>query len=322
MRKENYISHNTSINQWLESKVSLANTSRMAYRGEVQRMSEYLDKIGIQTTSEISREEWWSYLASLTNNRESVLTKRCDELKIGSIHQARRITRDFFMWALDDELIDWLPRLPPIELQNETKHEDESHSKQLDKKLIKILLGKKTAKGLKDSRVYLMINLIFWGGLKPTELIKLSISDLKISNTVSIYSQLQNRTITLPKHLAKTWGEYIQNRNGLSEEPAKPNAPLISQLGQNQRLSGWSIWAAFQEWHQNHGSKDYEIITPRELRNRYLKLLCNDGDSTLEVACAIGGIKERTVTAIKHEVPNGFITSMHNQISNRLMSYL
>lgn len=323
MRKENYTSHQALANHWLDSKGNIANTSRMAYRGEIQRMSEYLDRIGIHTTSDISRDEWWNYLSSLTNRRESILTKRCDELKVGSIHQARRITRDFLMWALDGEIIDWLPRLPPFDLQNNSKQKDQVKSTiQLDKNLIKILLGKATPKGLKESRVHMIFNLIFWAGLKPAELVQLSISDLDISKTISIYSQLQDRIINLPDHIAGVWDRYIQNRNDLSEEPAKVSNPLISQLDQNQRLSGWSIWSAFQEWHQNHGALDTDAITPRELRSKYLQLLCEEGEAMLEVACVVGGIKERIVKASKQEIPNALVTPMHHQIFKHLGVHL
>lgn len=322
MRKKNYISHQTSTNHWLNSKVSLAKTSRMAYRGEVQRMSEYLEKIGIYATSEISRDEWWNYLTSLNNKRESVLTKRCEDLKTGSIHQARRITRDFLMWALDKEIINWLPRLPPIDFKNNINQTKQiNHNKFLDKNLIKILLGNVTPKGIKDNRTYLMMNLIFWGALKPTELIQLTISDLTKSNIVSIFSRSQNRTIYLPAHIGRIWDKYIQSRNNLSEKLAKPSDPLISQLGQNERLSAWSIWSAFQEWHQKHGDENSEIITPRELRKIYLKLLCEDGESKLEIACAMVGVNERTVVASKQEIANDSVTLMQNQVFNQLNSH-
>lgn len=322
MRKKNYTSHQTSINYWLNSKVSLAKTSRMAYRGEVQRMSEYLEKIGIYSTSEISRDEWWNYLASLNSKRESVLTKRCEDLKTGSVHQARRITRDFLMWALDEEIISWLPRLPPIDFINNINQTNQINQNIFFKKnLIKILLGNITPKGIKDSRTYLMMNLIFWGALKPTELIQLTISDLTKSNIVSIFSSPQNRTIYLPAHIGRIWDKYIQSRNDLSEQLVKPGDPLISQLGQNERLSAWSIWSAFQEWHQNHEDETSEAITPRELRKIYLKLLCEEGESKLEIACATGGINERTVVASKQEISNDFVTSMHNQVFNKLASH-
>lgn len=321
MRKEYHIANQTLINQWIASKPNLAALSQTAYRGEVLRMFEYMERKGVSIAHDISRDEWWAYLESLLIKRELISTKRCDELKIGSVNQARRITRDFLMWALDQEFIDWVPKLPSLATaEASANHERLKAECKLSKSLINVLLGKARPQGLKECRENLIFNLIFWAGLKPIELINLTISDLEISKPVFVYSSFQNRQIYLPNHIAAIWDKYIQARNALSGEIVKPNDPLVSQLEHNQKLSGWSIWSIFQEWHLKHKVDDTHSITPRGLRGKYFEILCIDGDSRLGVACAIGGLSKRVVEAVTADVSNHQINNAHKQVSHYLVS--
>lgn len=301
MNAENLYSFPEAAVGWLASKPALAKASRSAYQGEISRLAEHLECGGVQSVQRVCREDWWRYLVGLTEKRSSVTSKKREALRVGSVHQARRITRDFFMWALEQGLIDWLPKLP--ELQHAKRLGDEADVSSeivLGDAVIQALLGEGQPQGLLNHRAQLVLNLIFWGALKPQELVTIRVQDCswgaKDAN-LTIKRSGGVHKISLPSHIFKLWEGYLKSRCDFDGREIKQSAPLISKIETEAPLSAWGVWSVFNDWQIRNPIGQLNHLTPRKLRAAYLSLLCQEGEQRLGLAYAQVGIKQRRVTA-------------------------
>lgn len=320
MSKNNLATFSEATVSWLCSKPDLADVSRMAYRGEINRMAEHLIQAGRPELQAVSRQDWWEYLASLKRGRERVETKRLEELRPSSIQQARRITRDFFMWALEDHAIDWIPHLPEIEFRAEKNEGPPTGSKGISTKLIRILVGEDKCEDMIECRACLVLNLVFWGAMKPIELANLKVGDIRVGRE-RIVCSLPKREVVLPKHVGQLWKDYVSYRRDAHKVSLQEQSPLIAQIKRDDAVSLWGIWGIFKAWHKSSALKEDEYICPRQLRAIYLEMICMDGKNRLALVCRYGGMKEQRIKASDIPAPQSTMVSINKEVTQQLKTY-
>ncbi|WP_342310566.1 hypothetical protein [Burkholderia pyrrocinia] len=316
MRKQNSHTFSEVVVGWLHSKSALADVTRTAYKGEVNRLAEHFAHAGIRHVRAVTREAWWDYLNSLDGRRPHIDTKRSKGLSHGSIQQARRISRDFFMWALDEKIIDWLPRLPESPSATAQRRDPRAHTNprcDIDSVLAGILLGEAKAEDIRECRAHVTFNLVFWGALKPATLAKLRVRDLTRSSAIDAGSANGHR-VELPEHVVRQWKRYSQLRRRVFGKAPLESAPLISHLDSEDAISAWGIWSIFHEWEKSRRTHEDLNVTPRTLRSAYLDLLCSSSEQTLRWAYTHGGVRDRRVQVDTEAIPQGIVTEAHDQI--------
>lgn len=316
MRKRNSHTFSEAALGWLHSKSALADVTRTAYKGEVNRLAEHFAHAGVRHVCAVTREAWWDYLKSLNGHRSHIDTKRSKGLSHGSIQQARRISRDFFMWALDEKIIDWLPRLPETSSATAQRRDRRAHTNSrcdIDSVLASILLGEVEAEDIRECRAHFTLNLVFWGALKPAALAELKVRDLSRAGVIDAGSVNDHR-VELPGHIVRQWKRYSHFRRRALGKAPLASAPLISHLDSEDAISAWGIWSIFHEWKKSRSTHEDHNVTPRTLRSAYLDLLCSGSEQTLRWACVHGGVRERRVQADSDAIPNGIVTGAHDQI--------
>jgi site-specific recombinase XerD len=320
MSKNNVATFSEATVSWLCSKPDLADVSRMAYRGEVNRMAEHLVQAGISNVHAVSRQDWWGYLTSLERGRVGVETKRLEELRPSSIQQARRITRDFFMWALEGRAIDWIPHLPGLEIQAEKNKGSSTGSKEISTDLIRILVGEEKCEGMIECRACLVLNLVFWGAMKPIELASLKVRDIHVGRE-RIACSLPKREVVLPKHVGRLWKDYVSYRRDAHKVSLQEQSPLIAQIKREDAVSLWGIWAIFKAWHKSSTLREEEYICPRQLRAIYLEMICVDGKNRLALICRYGGMKEQRIKASDTPPPQSTMVSINEEVTQQLKTH-
>lgn len=320
MRKEIRQTFSESTLGWLSSKPGLADKSKIAYRGEINRLAEHLARAGVREVPAVSRDAWWDYLASLEQRRDFVETKRQRALRPGSIQQARRITRDFFMWALEGGIIDWLPRLPDAQPVAHTQSAGQRSAQvSLGPAMSRILTGQMHPQRLEDCRAQLLFNLVFWGALKPAAITFMKVGDFVAPHAVRVVQPANTRLVELPCHIDDIWRHYREARRSAIGHYPNKSAPLIARLDREDRLTAWGLWAIFKEWNTRVGA-DEAAMTPRTLRAAYLDMIGRDGEIRLSLAGAHAGIQEWRVAAWEHDIPSGMVTAVNDQIHTHLLS--
>ncbi|MFW2273396.1 hypothetical protein [Burkholderia orbicola] len=316
MRKRNSYTFTEATLGWLHTKSALADVTRTAYKGEVSRLAEHFAHAGIKHVYAVTQEAWWDYLKSLNGHRSHIDTKRSKCLSYGSIQQARRISRDFFMWALDEKIIDWLPRLPEASSAAAKRRDLRAHTNprcSIDSVLAGILLGEVEAEDVRECRAHVTLNLVFWGALKPATLAELKVRHLTRAGAIDVGS-VNGHRVELPEHVVRQWKRYSQLRRRVIGTAPHSSAPLISHLDSEDAISAWGIWSIFHEWEKSQYSHGDVNVTPRTLRSAYLDLICGDSEHTLQWACVHGGVRGRRVQVDVEAIPQGIVTETNDQI--------
>ncbi|MDB5813843.1 MAG: hypothetical protein JWN23_960 [Rhodocyclales bacterium] len=272
-----------ATSRWLQSNRGLSASTCAAYKGELSRLGEYLAHRKVTTLTSIKRSHWWSYVAALEEDRPGVESKRKAKLKSTSSSQAKRITRSFFYWALEEGWIGWVPRLPTAYVSEYTDSPPQWEPPLLNDELVKILLGNAEPSSAAECRSHFVFNLVFWGTLKPSELVQLRAMDIgaRVANG-KVTLTTATRTIQLPTHLLDQWRLYRDaRRRKIGTTPGK-TAPLVAQLADERSLSPREIWSIFDEWRRNDTATRQSSMSPRLLRQAYINLAAEDAMGILE----------------------------------------
>lgn len=274
--------------EWLASKSALSKHTLSTYTGEVARFEEFCLGRGVRRVEQLSLDLWVAYLAELCAGRSGTRSKRVEKLTERSARQAHRITRAFLTWLSEERRIEWhVPRLAPTELaagkfgaRANASHKATTlalHRPALPSVLTGTMTGGTSES---DLRRQVAINLVFWGALKPSEVVALPVDSLSRARGGLTRVVLQGAQFPrfAPAHLWQAWVRYRQVRESRCGEKLDPQEPLLCTLHGAQALTPWTIWSMVRSLDVNFAS------SPRELRLEYLRRLTADASDELQAA--------------------------------------
>lgn len=263
---------------WLAESRQLAENTRKNYRGEIDRLGQYLAaKFGLLHVSDIRQEHWTGYVGSFGQVRQEVTTRRQEVLSASSSVQAFRITRQFLMWCATEGLIDWIPNRAVTTDQSHERRQDAAQ--ELPIEVSRALLGQVDLADIAIARSVLVINLAYWGALTADELSKLKVNDLSLVSSPRLRLAYEGRMVRLPDHLGDLWRRYRQLRQRATGVPVHKNAPLVSHLRAEKSVQPWSIWAMIKQWQKRYQITQY--ASPRSLRMRFIHSVAQEQSANL-----------------------------------------
>lgn len=283
--------------EWLATKTGLSKRTLSSYSGEIARFDEFCRGRGVRRAAHLSAALWGAYLAELRSGRSGTRSKRVDNLNENSARQAHRITRSFLNWLSDERRIGWrapkaTPHAPaPDRSSRGTRQRKGStlalRPTPLPPMLTEALAGQATEG---DLRRQIVVNLLFWAALKPSELVLLPVESLgKVSGGLACIrppgAQLARFA---PAHLWHAWLRYRQVRERRQGAKLSAQEPLLCTLHGSEVLTPWTIWSIVRSTGVDFAN------SPRELRLEYLRRLTEDtadGLKTARVACGLQNLQ-------------------------------
>ncbi len=302
---------------WLTESKHLAESTRKSYRGEVDRLGQYLAaKFGLLHVGDLQRDHWEKYIRSVGRGRREVATRRQDVLSASSAIQAVRINRQFLMWCAKHELIDWIPNRTVQSRQ--VRESKQTNLRSLPVEVSRALLGKVELEDVEVARAVFGVNLAYWGALDAVEISRLKVEDLVLAPSPHLKFQGDGRSVKLPDHLSNLWKIYRRFRYKSLGVPVNKNAPLISHLRAEKPVRPWSIWAMIKQWQERWQIDQY--VSPRSLRMNFLRSVADEQSANLAVALFHAGNATYSVRASATEASQR-IRKIQDQAKRRLETF-
>lgn len=286
---------------WLATMPHLSSSCRAAYRGEVNRFSEFqAAENQVLMLVDLQPSHWTSYLTAAPGTRRSIQSKRVNTLKASSVRQALRICRKFLLWCAEQRLISWVvPRLQAT--ASESAPARRMRDESIPRALTELLLGAAVLDSEEDLRAALAINLAYWGTLGTGEICALRNEDLSIRSGSRATVRIQKRIVALPEHLAQLYLRYSAARADGSGRDPVPKGPLLSHLQSDQPLRAWTVWSIARRWQRRQGMNEH--FSPQRLRSAFLSLAMADGSGHLPSIAAHAGNKSCIIGALRVDGP-------------------
>lgn len=290
----------TQMQEWLASSPDLSESARSAYRGEINRLAEFMASQGIRGAREMHESHWLAYLAAMVEDRDPIASRRRTALKVTSALQAARITRLFLRHCYVRRWISWVPLGP-----RKCKVERSPPHKALPPGAIELLLGPAPV-GEQNARALAAISLAFWAAMKPREIAAARLCDLKLGEQqaeLAVFGRSQ--PILLPAlALQHLWAYHDLRRRSVDEgdegwEGDQGDAqgggdargcggtpggdtPLISQLGTYAAVTPHRVWTLLKAWPPESAGEQRQItLGARALRDWFTALASEAGVAEL-----------------------------------------
>jgi site-specific recombinase XerD len=252
---------------WLAAQPVLSDTTAKNYRGEIDRLGQYLAaKFALRQIGDVLPQHWAKYIDATRTSRQQIARRRSDVLKASSALQAMRISRMFLMWCAQHGLIGWWPLREQVAAPADSA---QLQVMELPPALQAALSGQVIPHDVEDLRAVFAINLLHWGLLNAGELTALRREHLCLQGAVLLRRAEPPGEIVLPAHVRRLWMRYGELRQKAVQTQLSPSAPLVSRIGIEGRLKPWSVWAMVKAWQERSGVVDH--LSPQKLRAAYLQ---------------------------------------------------
>jgi site-specific recombinase XerD len=308
----------TELQDWLADRSGLSESAVSAYRGEINRLAEFMTDLGIRSVRQMQADHWLAYLSALMQDRNTISSRRCSALKVTSALQAARITRSFLRHCFLRGWIGWVPLGP-----RRCKFEQLPRRASLPIEAINLLFG--PAIGDEESaRALCAISLGFWGAMKPREIAAAAVSDLAELGDGGAVLTVAGRPepVLIPaaamSHLA---GYHALRRDAVGGDGGQ-GAPLISQLGSFAAVSAHRVWTLLRAWPPAAREGSEQIaLGGRLLRDSFVALAAHAGISELAAVRLLTGRKSVANLSIA-ETPSITPQQLHRRVVDVLAEAL
>lgn len=273
---------------WLQSCRVLSGASAAAYRGEVNRLGEFMASRGILGVQDMEESHWLDYLQALMSDRSAVASRRRGELKVTSALQAARITRLFLRHSYARGWIRWVP-LGSRQCRVETRVPQAAMSEEL----IDLLLGPSPAKE-DEARALAAISLAFWGALNPREIAVARECDLKARGEwAELRVAGRTDSVILPRTALRQLSTYHEIRreqlgSTQGQSRSERTAPLVSQLGTLASVTPHRVWTLLKCWPPEPRNGQVKFtLGARVIRGSFLEL------ASRHAACELAEVRRQ-----------------------------
>jgi len=256
---------------WITSQPHLSPATCTSYRGEVDRLIQFLtSRFALRHTGQLAAPHWQAYLLELHRPRECIGSRRKDLLSSSSIRQADRICRSFLVWCMRQGFTKWCPPRGSSEIQEASPAERETPRlcAELPSSVSEAIRGRSAATSMEDLRAILALNLIYWGALEPAQLVLLKADQWTPMGGLSIERGSAARSVVIPRHVNRIWSQYRKMREDRYERPLNSSSPVLSRLSQDYPVLPWAVWSIVKNWQEKNGVQ--QPITPRLLRASFI----------------------------------------------------
>lgn len=260
----------TQLQDWLNSYPGLSESAKLAYRGEVNRLAEFMAGLGIRGARQMREAHWLDYLGALMQNRTAIASRRRAALRVTSALQAARITRLFLRHCYVRGWIGWVPLGP-----RRCRVERAPRETRLTRESVELLFGP-TPENEEWARALAAISLAFWATMNPREIAAARRSHLceVTEQGAEIIVPGRPGPVMLPAIALRHLNAYHRLRRELrAEEAADEGVPLVSQIGTYEPLTGHRIWTLLKVWPPDATAGKVQLVLgARALRDSFLTL--------------------------------------------------
>lgn len=276
-----------------------------AYRGEINRLAEFMAHLGVRSVRQMHADHWLAYLTALMQDRNTISSRRCSALKVTSALQAARITRSFLRHCFMRSWIGWVPLGP-----RRCKFEKLPRPASLPEEAIELLF-RRAADDEESARALCAISLGFWAAMKPREIAAATVRDLTELDDGGAILTVSGRPerVLIPETAMCHLRRYHALRRDATGEDGGQSPPLVSQLGSFSVVSSHRVWTLLKTWPPNaQEGHDQIILGGRLLRDSFVALAARAGISEL---AAVSRQTDRKGLANLRVAPDLTISSRH-----------
>lgn len=252
---------------YIKDEKKLSDNTVDAYIRDISQFSDYLNDKGKYNLLNSNKTVIITYLSYLQRDGKSIST----------ISRNLSSIRCLYQYLLNKNLI----------IEDPTFNLKSPQSKRkipsiLSKDEINLLMSQTkidTKKGIRDRA---MLELMYYNGLRVSEVIDLNIADLDMnSGLIELWKDNNNRVIPLNRKALKTIVDYLeQYRTNYTKDEA-----LFTNLN-GSRLTRQGVWKIFKQYNKMAGLDD--DITPHTLRHSFAIHMLNKGTSLTKLQKLMG----------------------------------
>ncbi len=252
---------------YIKDEKKLSDNTVDAYIRDISQFSDYLKDKGKYNLLNTNKTVIITYLSYLQKDGKSIST----------ISRNLSSIRCLYQYLLNKNLIIEDPTFNLKSPQSERKIPNI-----LSKDEINLLMSQAkidTKKGIRDRA---MLELMYYNGLRVSEVIDLNVVDLDMdSGLIKLWKDNNNRVIPLNEKTFKTIVDYLeQYRTNYAEDE-----PLFTNLN-GLRLTRQGVWKIFKQYNKMAGLDD--DITPHTLRHSFAIHMLNKGTSLTKLQKLMG----------------------------------
>lgn len=252
---------------YIKDEKKLSDNTVDAYIRDISQFSDYLKDKGKYNLLNTNKTVIITYLSYLQKDGKSIST----------ISRNLSSIRCLYQYLLNKNLIIEDPTFNLKSPQSERKIPNI-----LSKDEINLLMSQAkidTKKGIRDRA---MLELMYYNGLRVSEVIDLNVVDLDMdSGLIKLWKDNNNRVIPLNGKTLKTIVDYLeQYRTNYAEDE-----PLFTNLN-GSRLTRQGVWKIFKQYNKMAGLDD--DITPHTLRHSFAIHMLNKGTSLTKLQKLMG----------------------------------
>lgn len=252
---------------YIKDEKKLSDNTVDAYIRDISQFSDYLKDKGKYNLLNTNKTVIITYLSYLQKDGKSIST----------ISRNLSSIRCLYQYLLNKNLIIEDPTFNLKSPQSERKIPNI-----LSKDEINLLMSQAkidTKKGIRDRA---MLELMYYNGLRVSEVIDLNVVDLDMdSGLIKLWKDNNNRVIPLNEKTFKTIVDYLeQYRTNHAEDE-----PLFTNLN-GLRLTRQGVWKIFKQYNKMAGLDD--DITPHTLRHSFAIHMLNKGTSLTKLQKLMG----------------------------------
>lgn len=252
---------------YIKDEKKLAKNTVDAYARDLAQFRDYLGENSKYNLFNTNKTVIITYLSYLQRNEKSIST----------ISRALSSLRSLYQYLLNNSLIIEDPTFNLKSPQSERKLPNFLNENEID--LLLSQTSMETQKGIRDRG---MLELMYFNGLRVSEVIDLNIVDIDFnSGLIKLSKDNKNRVIALNKKAYNTIIDYLQQyRTNYSEDE-----PLFTNLN-GLRLTRQGIWKIFKEYNRMAGLD--EDTTPHTLRHSFAIHMLNNGTNLRKLQKIMG----------------------------------
>lgn len=252
---------------YIKDEKKLSDNTVDAYIRDISQFGDYLKDKGTYNLLNTNKTVIITYLSHLQRDGKSIST----------ISRNLSSIRCLYQYLLNKNLIIEDPTFNLKSPQSERKFPNI-----LNKDEINLLMSQTnidTKKGIRDRA---MLELMYYNGLRVSEVIDLNIAHIDInSGLINLEKDNKNRVIPLNLKALKTIVYYLeQYRTNYAEDE-----PLFTNLN-DSRLTRQGVWKIFKQYNKMAGLDD--DITPHTLRHSFAIHMLNKGTSLTKLQKLMG----------------------------------
>lgn len=262
----------------LRSERGLSEHTLSAYSNDLRQFVEFLTEVGVNTFAEANRMTITSY----------VKVMRDRNLASSSIARKLAALKTFFHWLVREQLID---RDPTLELERP----------KLPRGLPMVLTQAEVGRlieGQRDLRDRAILELLYAGGLRVSELTTLNVTDISFDGGYirCVGKGSKERMVPLSQTALRSIETYLAHLR--PKIRARPNEKALFLNYAGRRLTRQAIWKVVKEAAKTAGiSKE---ITPHTLRHSFATHLLENGADLRAVQEMLGHADISTTQLYTH----------------------